>query len=877
MGKQIGKLFLFLFCCFALAFYAAGCGSQGGPMDFGKIVSTPSISHISGIYSSAISVTLECSDPTATIKYTTDGTEPIISSISYSGPVIVSATETLKARAYNPPNIPSPIAVATYEITGTVATPTFSPDPGTYSVAQSVTLSCLTPSTIIRYTRDGATPNSTSTRYSLPLTISSSTILKSIAYLSDWTNSSVGVGTYEITGKIPTPEMSLSGGTYSVPQTLTLECSMTEAAIKYTTNGVDPTSASSTYVNPLTISASQTVKAKAFRTGWDASDITTESFVIAGTVATPTFSPDPGIYSVAKSVALSCLTTSTTIRYTTDGSTPNPTSNRYLSPIAVPSTTTLKAIAYLTDLITSDVGVGTYEITGKVPTPEMSVPGGTYSVPQTLTLECSMTEAAIKYTTDGTNPTLTSSTYVNPLTISTSQTIEAKAFRTGWDASDITTESFVITGTVATPTFSPHGGTYILTPEVTISCSTGADIRYTLDGTEPTETSPLYSTPVPVRSFSIFSMRNSRRYPSATSVMASPSGPSPVTLTAKAFKSGWISSQSTAESYTTSLQIMTVDSPGNVGKYPSIVLDNSNNPQVVYYDNSNTALKYAYWNVSTWIVGNIVDSSVGLTGGDNSLAIDSSNNLYVAYMDGNTNSLKFREYTGGGWTAANVITTECKYPSIAVDPSGTNAYVTYYDYNSGNIVYTTCEVSVPGTWTQTATMSAGSDSLYSNSSVGVENNTVHVAYFDNTNQIYCYKTLTPSGFSSYEIATGSAGKVSLAFDSNTPANEYVSFTGNILYSRSDGETWSSLLSSSNINPYSSVKIDSNGKYTLSSYDSSGRVLKYLSNSSGSDVVYTLDSSADVGMYCSTAIDSNGKFHIVYYDRTNGDLKYATNK
>jgi hypothetical protein len=55
------------------------------------------------------------------------------------------------------------------------------------------------------------------------------------------------------------------------------------------------------------------------------------------------------------------------------------------------------------------------------------------------------------------------------------------------------------TGTVATPTFSPAGGTFTSAQTVTLADSTsGASIRYTLDGSTPTASSALYSTPLTI-------------------------------------------------------------------------------------------------------------------------------------------------------------------------------------------------------------------------------------------------------------------------------------------------------------------------------------------------------------------------------------------
>ncbi|MDC0709182.1 polysaccharide lyase family 7 protein [Stigmatella sp. ncwal1] len=86
--------------------------------------------------------------------------------------------------------------------TGTVnpvAAPTFSPAPGTYSSAQTVTLGSATAGASIRYTTDGSTPTATTgTLYTGPFTLRTTATLKAIAYQSGWSPSPVQTGTYTI-------------------------------------------------------------------------------------------------------------------------------------------------------------------------------------------------------------------------------------------------------------------------------------------------------------------------------------------------------------------------------------------------------------------------------------------------------------------------------------------------------------------------------------------------------------------------------------------------------------------------------------------------------------------------------------------------------
>lgn len=146
-------------------------------------------------------------------------------------------------------------------------------------------------------------------------------------------------------------------------------------------------------------------------------------------------------------------------------------------------------------------------VTTKVSRPVMIPPAGTYNEAQTVTLTCSTANASIFYTTNGSEPTPSSTRYSGPISVPANVTIKAMATAptsSGLDPSPVQTAEYRIINQVKNLVITPPGGLFSTAQTVTISTPTaGAAIYYTLDGQTPTTASARYTGPIVVSSTSM--------------------------------------------------------------------------------------------------------------------------------------------------------------------------------------------------------------------------------------------------------------------------------------------------------------------------------------------------------------------------------------
>jgi hypothetical protein len=136
----------------------------------------------------------------------------------------------------------------------------------------------------------------------------------------------------------------------------------------------------------------------------------------------------------------------------------------------------------------------------QVASPVLSLPSGNYSSAQALTISDSTPGAAIYYTTNGSAPTAGSSLYTGPITISSSETINAIASTTGFGNSANASAAYTVNlPTAAPPTFSVSAGTYASPFSLTLTSSTpGAKVYYSVNDSSPTTQSNLYAGAIAV-------------------------------------------------------------------------------------------------------------------------------------------------------------------------------------------------------------------------------------------------------------------------------------------------------------------------------------------------------------------------------------------
>lgn len=392
-----------------------------------------------------------------TIKY---GNEPVANTFEFDGESVLMASNTsimrfndasnqMRFRYYKESSWANQAPVQLYKNNGggpvdpTVATPTFNPAGGSYTDPLNVTISCATSGATIRYTLDGSTPTTSSAVYSQPIPVSQTTTIKAIGIKSGMQNSNVATANYNFVTLMTIAEArALENNAYALVQGVITFIDGRNIYIQDATAGIDLFLNSNTV--PEGLALGDLVQAYGMKSVYNG---LVELSGINGS--------DPSQFSKISSGNPLPMVVKTIDEILTDAEGPN-----------MLQSTRVKIVNAL---------VGTINTSGNTPISQGDNTLNIYKMPEVDGLA------------EGDNITV----------IGVVGYFNAPQLRVA-SAADITVSDPQYP-TVATPTFSPEGGAYTSTQTVTISCATsGAAIRYTLDGSTPTNNSTLYSQPITV-------------------------------------------------------------------------------------------------------------------------------------------------------------------------------------------------------------------------------------------------------------------------------------------------------------------------------------------------------------------------------------------
>ena len=486
------------------------------------VAALPVISPDAGTYADSVVVTMTCATPGAEIHYTVDGTVPVITSTLYGSPFTLNESATVKAKAFmnNVSWEDSPVAEAAYII---VSEPTLTVDPVslTFSSTQltaTVNINSASLTSTIAISCDNA--HFTLSETSFPANVGNTSFIVTYDGQEPATgNVTVSSGTLSAsvalvaTAQLPAPVITPVDGTTDTMITVVMSCAVAGANIYYTTDNSEPTSASSLYTDAVVLNTpgTYTCKAIAISENWENSEISTATYTVVAPVVPDI---DTIMYSTGfeDSEGFEAATNYQNADVIYTGAEGQQWGTVYGTPTSV-NDHICGAQSMQMRWYTSAASILGYTFTN------FDIRNVTY-----VTFDAKQTNGlkmCVSYSIDGGNTYVGDSVYT--LTNSrrnyrydVSETGEFDFVRLKFaivlpdaapsSTSRLTIDSVVVFGVpgvvanvVETPVISHNSGTYYEAFDATITCATDdAVIRYTLDGTEPTETSAVYSAPISI-------------------------------------------------------------------------------------------------------------------------------------------------------------------------------------------------------------------------------------------------------------------------------------------------------------------------------------------------------------------------------------------
>ena len=357
---------------------------------------------------------MTCNTLGSSIYYTMDGSTPTTNSNKYTGPITLTQNCTVKAIAVADGYENS--EVASYAVNWFKVEDVF-----IAFTNMKVQMSTTTPNARIYYTIDGTTPTENSTRYTEPFSVSGNCTVRAIAYKDNFNSSNISSLYIDLENiRCEAPVFQMSGNV------LTITSQTEGTAIYYTLDGSEPTTESSKYNGPITLTRNGIVKAIAVREGFLNSAVNIYE-VTYFQVETPSFTAEENVLTI------SCETQGASIYYIIgNGDLAIIEQNRYIGPITLTDNRPVRAIGVLdgyrnsTEVVYNHNSITCGDVTFNY--------DGHF-----LQLSSSTDGAAIYYTIDGSNPSVSTLKYNdNKIAVDGLYTVKAVAVKRDMNNSKVT-------------------------------------------------------------------------------------------------------------------------------------------------------------------------------------------------------------------------------------------------------------------------------------------------------------------------------------------------------------------------------------------------------------------------------------------------------
>lgn len=298
------------------------------------------------------------------------------------------------------------------------------------------------------------------------------------------------VVTYTVSGGTPTcatPTFSPVAGTYVGAQNVEVSTTTDGATIHYTTNGDDPTESSAIYSSAIPVNSTTTIKAITVKDGYDDSEIASATYTIINPI--PGYAIDfesaPVAYVDWEMSNIGVHTSGLTAAH--GGSAWGSNVNESDNAVSTASITTKEKVDY-PNIFTCYISKESSNTTSSTWKIQVSSDGNIWNDIASLS-------------------TMTQNTwteFVGNIKESGYTNVFVRLFYSGSNAKRAVDDISLTTYTpssIAIPTFSIAAGTYKSAQTVALTTETdGATIYYTTDGSVPTTSSTVYSSPISVSS-----------------------------------------------------------------------------------------------------------------------------------------------------------------------------------------------------------------------------------------------------------------------------------------------------------------------------------------------------------------------------------------